>query len=207
MGAFWNLFAPVTIQVTMPQKEFAGLSKHQSVLPQPFCKDFLEIHRQKQSESYPGFGAIHNIHLTYRLSEENLGEIKAFLNEAWRLIETAKPSLIRKGLELFIKDNLTPLEISGHLLDHIDKQLLDWEDNYYLRYMSVPDMVVHHGWPKELYSNSRRYTMEGFIFLYSREKMNLIPEETVLFYNLKDQIRKELSGKYLIAEYIYTLGF
>jgi len=49
--------------------------------------------------------------------------------------------------------------------------------------------------------------MGGFIFLHSYEKMNVIPEETVLFYNLKDKIKRQLSDRYTIAEYTYTLGF
>ncbi len=89
----------------------------------------------------------------------------------------------------------------------MNKQLADIRDNYYLYYESIPSMVVYHGWPDELDSSSRNYSMEGFTFLLSHEKMNVIPEETVLFYNLKDKIKKELLNEYTIAKYVYILGF
>jgi hypothetical protein len=115
--------------------------------------------------------------------------------------------IIQKGLHDFIKDCLTPFSITRASLEKMDEKLKVMEDNYFLRYEGIPGMVVYHGWPEELHSDSRHYGMGGFIFLHSWEKMNVIPEETVLFYNLKDKIRKELSPKYAIAKYVYTLGF
>ncbi len=207
MGAFWHLFSPVTVNITMNKREFEAIAENQIALPEPFAKDFFEVSRNEWSDENKILGMRHKINLTYMLSDENINQIKPFLNEAWHLIEAENSSIIPKGLNDFIKNSLTPLSISGASFEKIAEQLRDIEDNYYLRYESIPGAVVYHGWPDELHSKSRNYSIEGFIFLHSYEKMNVIPEETVLFYNLKDKIRRQLSDRYTIAEYTYTLGF
>ncbi len=207
MGAFWHLFVPVSISITMNKKEFEAIPGNETALPQPFANDFFEVNREEWTDENKYLGTRHKITLTYMLADENMDQIKSFLNEAWQLIEAERDSIIPEGLNDFIKDFLTPLSITRASVEKIDEKLRDIEDNYFLRYESVPSMVVYHGWPDELHSESRNYSMGGFIFLHSWEKMNLIPEETVLFYNLRDKIKKDLSPKFAAAKYIYTLGF
>jgi len=36
LGAFWHLYVPVKINVTMDKKEFETIEKNQMVLPEPF---------------------------------------------------------------------------------------------------------------------------------------------------------------------------
>ncbi len=201
------MYAPAAVNVTMNKDEFEAIAGNKTVLSEPFAKDFFEVNRKEWSEENKFLGTRHKIGLTYMLSDENIAQIKPFLIEAWQLIEAEDPSIIPEYLDGFIKDSLTPLSISKSSLEEMDEKLGDIEDNYYLRYESIPSMVVYHGWPDELRSESRNNSMEGFIFLHSYEKMNVIPEETVLFFNLKDRIKRELSKKYAIANYIYTLGF
>ncbi len=210
MGAFWHLYAPVAVNVTMNKDEFdAAIAGNKTALPEPFAKDFFETSRKEWSEENEFLNTRHKIRLSYMLSDENTAQIKPFLIEAWQLIEAEDPSIIPEEEELdnFIKDSLTPLNISSASLEEMDKKLRDIEDNYYLRYEPIHSMVVYHGWPDELRSKSRDNSMKGFIFLHSYEKMNLIPEETELFFNLRDKIKRELSKRYAIANYIYTLGF
>jgi hypothetical protein len=207
MGAFWHLFVPVTIRITMNKKEFAAIPGNETALPQPFANHFFEVSREEWTDENKYIGTRQKINLTYMLADENIEQIKSFLNEAWQLIEAERASIIPEGLNDFIKNCLTPLSITRASIEKIDEKLRDMEDNYFLRYESLPGMVVYHGWPDELHSESRNNSMGGFIFLHSWEKMNVIPEETVLFYNLRDKIKKELSPKYAAAKYVYTLGF
>jgi len=207
MGAFWHLYVPVKVNVTMDKSEIEAIGTNHTVLPEPFAKDFFEISRQEWTDEQKYLGTRHKINLAYTLADENLNQIKPFLSEAWQLIKAEDSSIITEGLDDFIKDHLTPLDISRTSSGKIDDQLGALVHNYYLYYESIPSRVVYHGWPNELHSGSRNYSMEGFIFLHSFEKMNVIPEETVLFYNLKDKIKRELSNKYTIAQYIYTLGY
>lgn len=207
MGAFWHLFAPVKISVTMNKKEFETIPGNETALPEPFAKDFFEVSRKEWSDENKYQGTRQKISLTYMLPDENMEQVKSFLNEAWQLIEAEDPSIIPEGLNYFIEESLTPLSITRASFEKIVEKLRDIEDNYFLHYESIAGIVVYHGWPGELYSKSRYYSMGGFIFLHSYEKMNVIPEETVLFYNLVDKIKKQLSKKYTIAKYIYTLGF
>ncbi len=207
MGAFWHLFVPVKVNVTMDKNEVDAIGQNRIALSEPFAKDFFEISRNEWSDENKFIGTRHKINLAYMLSDENMNQIKPFLNEAWQLIKAEDSSIITKGLDDFIRDNLTPLSISRASFEKMDEQLSGIEENYFLFYESIPSMVVYHGWPDELHSVCSNYSMEGFIFLHSFEKMNVIPEETVLFYSLKDKLKRELSNRYTIAQYIYTLGF
>lgn len=207
MSAYWHLFAPVKISITMNKNEFDDLAQDQVALPRQFAKDFFEINRDEYADENKILGTRHKIKLTYMLADEKMEQIKPFLNAAWQLIEAEDSSIIPEGLNDFIKDSLTQLNISRASFEKTTKRLKEIEHNYYLRYESIPGVVVYHGWPDELHFDSRNTSMGGFIFLNSYEKMNLIPEETVLFYNLKDKIKNKLSEKYTIAKYIYTLGF
>ncbi|MDM8552753.1 hypothetical protein QUF72_21920 [Desulfobacterales bacterium HSG2] len=204
MGAFWHLFAPVTVTITMDKPKFEAVAENETALPEPFARDFFEVNRNEWSVENKILGTRHKIDLTYMLSDESMEQIKPFLNDAWHLIEAEDSSVIPEGLDDFIRESLTPLSISRASLEKTDENFRDIEDNYYLSYESVPGMVVYQGWPRELHSDT---SMGGFVILYSYEKMNLIPEETVLFFNLKDKIKRELSKRYTIAKYICTLGF
>ncbi|MDM8561253.1 hypothetical protein [Candidatus Parabeggiatoa sp. HSG14] len=207
MAAFWHLFVPVTISTTMNKDEFEGIAENSNVLPEPFAQDFVEVNRNEWSDEHEILGTRLKMDLTYILSDKNREQIKPFLKEAWQLIEAENSSIIPKGLNEFIEETLNPFNFSSMSYENIEKELEEIEDNYYLRYESIPSMVVYHGWPEELHSRSRSYSIGGLIFLHSHEKMNVIPEETVLFYNLKEKIRRELSNRYAIANSLYTLGF
>lgn len=191
----------------MTKKEFEAIPANETVIPEPFAQDFFEVSRNQWTDENKYLGKREKIILTYMLSDENLEQLTSFLKEAWQLIETEKPSIIQEGLHDFIKDSLAPLSITRASFEKIVEKLRDMIDNYHLHYDTIASMVVYHGWPEELQSQSRVYGMAGFIFLHSWEKMNVIPEETVLFYNLKDKIKDQLSKKYPIAKYIHTLGF
>lgn len=207
MGAFWHLFVPVEISITMNKNEFQTIQENETPLPLPFAQDFFEVNREEWTDENKYLGKRQKINLTYMLADESIEQIKSFLIDAWKLIESEQASIIPEGLHDFIKNCLTSFSITRASFEKMDKKLNNMEDNYFLRYESIPGMVVYHGWPDELHSDTRNYGMGGFIFLHSWEKMNVIPEETVLFYNLKDKIKKELSPKYAIAKYVYTLGF
>jgi len=55
---------------------------------------------------------------------------------------------------------------------------------------------------RKLHSES---SMGGFVLLHSFEKMNVIPEETVLFFNLKDKSKKTVIREIYCSQiYLYV---
>ncbi len=94
MGAFWHLYVPVKVNVTMDKNEIEAIGKSQTVLPEPFAKDFFETSRNERTVEYEHIGTRHKIDLVYTLSDENLNQIKPFLTEAWQLAKTEDSSII-----------------------------------------------------------------------------------------------------------------
>ncbi len=103
MGAFWHLFLPVTVHITMNKNEFEAVSENRIALAEPFAKDFFEVNRDEWFDENRFSGIRHKINLTYMLSDKHRDIIKPFLNEAWQLIRSEKPSIIPKGFDDFIK--------------------------------------------------------------------------------------------------------
>ena len=80
-------------------------------------------------------------------------------------------------------------------------------DNYFLRYEGIPDMVVYSGWPKDLKDDRRQYSLEGYVFLSSFMKMGEYPEGDAEYEIAKRELIRELSDNYIVAKYIYNLGY
>ena len=51
MGAFWHLFVPVEVSITMDKREFESIAENQIPLPEPFAKDFFESNSGKATRS------------------------------------------------------------------------------------------------------------------------------------------------------------
>ena len=83
MGAFWHLFVPVKISITMNKKEFQAIPENESALPLPFAREFFEVNREEWTDDNKYLGKREKISLTYMLADENIEPIKSFLKEAW----------------------------------------------------------------------------------------------------------------------------
>lgn len=78
------------------------------------------------------------------------------------------------------------------------------EENYFLHYYDLPQCVVYHGYPLPSADAS---SMKIVTLLHSHEKMNVIPEETVMFYNAVEVINAQLRASFRMAKYLFAAGF
>ena len=78
------------------------------------------------------------------------------------------------------------------------------ETNCFLHSYDLPQQVVYHGYPLPSADAS---SMKIVTLLHSHEKMNVIPEETVMFHNAIDAIKTKLSGSFRLTNYVCVIGF
>ena len=78
------------------------------------------------------------------------------------------------------------------------------EHNYFVHFYDLPEMVVYHGYPLP-HGNST--SIKILSILTSHEKMQVLPEETVMFYQSVEQLKEQLSSSYRLANYLLLLGF
>ena len=208
MAAYWHLHIPTEVTVTINKTDYDNLmSQNKSVLPKPFDEDFIKTKSKEYTEEYPVLGVRQKIDFIYRLSDKTSLQLKPFIKEAWGIIAAEKPMALADGLADFIDNHFNSLNISKLSYNELDKKLDEINNNYFFRTKSIADFFVYYGWPDLLKSDIINYGLNGFSIFMSYEKLNLIPEETVFFYNINEKIKKQLSEKYSIAKYLYTVGF
>ena len=78
------------------------------------------------------------------------------------------------------------------------------ETNCFLHSYDLPQQVAYHGYPLPSADAS---SMKIVTLLHSYEKMNVIPEETVMFHNAIDAIKTKLSGSFRLTNYVCVIGF
>ena len=78
------------------------------------------------------------------------------------------------------------------------------ETNCFLHSYDLPQQVAYHGYPLPSADAS---SMKIVTLLHSYEKMNVIPEETVMFHNAIDAIKTKLSGSFRLTNYVCVFGF
>ena len=203
MGAHWHLFLPIKISSDMTKEKYDRIEDKHSILPKEYIANYKQITTQEYVDNNSVLGKRQKITINYTLSDAKIQEIKPFLIEAWRLVKVSDSEMENFINETFLKFNLSTISS----LEDIKEQLNKLENNYYLSYESILGMYVYHGWPDSLNHPERTYCMSGFIFDHSNDKMNVIPEETVAFYNAKEKIHSKLCVKYDIAKFVETVGF
>ena len=78
------------------------------------------------------------------------------------------------------------------------------ETNCFLHSYDLPQQVAYHGYPLTGADGS---SMKIASLLASYEKMNVFPEETVMFHNAIDAIKTKLSAAFRLANYVCVIGF
>jgi len=78
------------------------------------------------------------------------------------------------------------------------------ETNYFLHVYDVPQSVVYHGYPLPRHSPSQ---IKMISLLSSYEKMQVMPEETVLLHNVVEYLKGNLPAAYRLAKYLFVVGF
>ena len=203
MGAHYNLIAVTRISVQLNKSD---LDDQNPILPEYFSKFYKETDRREWVETNSLIGDREKVSIEYSLSKKEIDKTKAFLNKAYELLMKMDIG-DSEYLSKFLSDDFNELELLGKSDDEIKNLLSSLDNNYFLRYEEIPDMVVYTGWPKELKDRSRIYYMEGFVFISSSSKMEEYPEGVVEYEEARMALVKALSDEYDIANFIYSLGF
>ncbi len=206
MGANWHLMAITSIDVTMDKLDFGQIVDGESILPAKYTDDFAEIEREEWVRKSSLIGDTEKITLRYSLSEENIGQMKPFLSDIYTNLKSSGICDV-EDIDLFLQEGFESLRINQESLVNIDNSLKLLKNNFYLRYESVPDMVVYTGWPEGLKSRNRTYSLCGFIFLSSMMKMQEDPQTGIVYTKMKDELTEMFKGTYCAAKYIAVMGF
>lgn len=216
MAAYWYLICADQLHLEVSKEDFE--EKKQDVhelVPDTFKNSFELLERKEYVREAFLSGdktvRIPKIGFNFILKKDYFEKHKSFLIDSWQIIK----ELTRNGpydyfsenIDAFITDLFTPLVINHETIDSIDRELAGMYGNYYLRYWSIPRIIVYHGWPGELVSNSVRYSLAGFHLFHSMEKMGIMPEELVFITGLQQKIAEQLSDRYEQAKHLYILGF
>jgi hypothetical protein len=214
MGAHWYLFSTTGLNIEAPKDQF--LNSPDNLLPKSFAQQFQLLEQQefvKESPPLPSGKRLKwpKFRLQYGLHDTHLNLLKPFFIDIFQIIKNvAKPgsyNYFDEMIDPFVEQQFSQIEITQQSLDRIDDQLATLPENYFLRYWKIPQTVVYHGWPTELSTNSLLIDISGFTLFSSHEKMDVIPEDTILLHKLRDHIVNQLRNKYAMTEHLYVMGF
>ncbi len=214
MSSYYYLFAITGITIEISPTE---LSQSQPTLPPPFVEYFQLLNQREFIRTTPKFpDGTHlswpKVELRYGLSPEGLRLLNSFFIDIWQTIKNyPKPQwryeYFNDSIDDFIASYWANVELTPASLPDIDDYLQEIMSNYFIRYRHVPRYVVYSGWPEKLNPNKNFSAVSGFTLFHSYEKMGVIPEDTILLYNLHAHLVKQLAAKHPFIEYLYVMGF
>lgn len=212
-----HLTTQITISISVENIKDKDL---QLLLPKAYRRDDFElVYTEDYIQESPKFPDGTRLkwekkYLVYALKKEYLKNVQDFIVESLLM---AKKILNRYRKESwydeFIKE-FQQLDIGANLLynggaketKELSNRLMNIECNEFTNYREIPDMVVYYGFPEDLKSDSRGYSMVGFDIVYSYFKFQASADETIWFNQLKEKIKSE--SKYsILSKYIYHLGY
>jgi hypothetical protein len=214
MSAYWYLFSTTGLNIEAPKDQF--LNSPDSLLPNSFAQQFQLLEQQefvKESPPLPDGTRLKwpKIRLQYGLHDTHLSLLKPFFVDIFQIIKNyPKPgsyNYFDEMIDPFVEQEFSQIEITQESLDGIGDQLSALPENDFLSYRKISETVVYHGWPTELSTNSLLIDISGFTLFSSHEKMDVIPEDTILLDKLRDHIVKQLRNKYAMTEHLYLMGF
>lgn len=205
MGAHWNLIATTKIMVEMDKSELDKFSNG-TLLPDPYSHFFEETKRVEWGQKNSLIGDREQVKIEYSLLNKYKSKIKNFLNKAYDILAQSN---IQEAeyLSKFMEGDFSSMEFLNRSENEIKESLQILDDNYYLRYECIPDIVVYSGWPDELKDKSKMYYLEGYVFISSYFKIGEDPEGEVEYEIAKRELVKALTGEYEIANFIYNLKY
>ncbi len=190
-----------------------------SLLPKVYRDDFEYISKEDFIRTSPKFsdGTVMEFKKTfieYSLKKEYLEKIHSFI---YKSLELAHEILYKeddnnpykKVLDEFI-DEFKIFEIDTLALYNGDSKKLekleDIESNYFTKYVNIPSQVVYDGFPDELESNNRSYSLLGFDIIHSFSKLGENRDDIILFDKLKEKLQNEIAY-FPLNKYIYHLDY
>jgi len=185
------------------------------LLPQTYREDFELVYREDYVDKnivYPQ--GIEKTYLLFALKKEHLDKVQPFIVESLLI---AKNILNRhrskKGYDDFI-ELFKQLDIKTNLLydgkqkeiEEFANKLRDIDINEFTTYTRIQQNAVYYGFPQDLKKDDRVCSIIGFDIVYSYFDFQEDVDETIEFYRVKEQIKKE--RKYpILSKYIYHLGY
>ncbi len=214
MGSYYYLFAITDITVQIPQEK---LSQSPHLLPPPFTDHFQLLSQRefvKTSPKLPSGNQLTwpTVELHYGLSPENLLLLKPFFVDVWQTIK-AYPRLPKgyndfdNTIDAFIAHEWAKFELTATTWPNIEDLLQELPNNYFAQYSNLPQYVVVQGWPDRVSRMGDSVSLAGVTLFHAFEKIGVMPEDTVLLYNLHDYLVQKLAVKQPFIEYLYVMGF
>ena len=207
MGALWSILLPY--KVTFPYTE-----ENQEIFDEKYKDDFVldSVNEHETKTKIDGEEFIYKYREKVYVIDNGLvtGQFKPLTNEIvneW--IKEYKDKENRdfysvffdiERTEIFLKA-FNDLEFNGFTTEYIEK-LRDSEKNCFMY-----DNHLNARWVIKGYSLPPSFNLWAISFFYSYEKMNVIMEETVAFYNFTEHIKKIFKDKYTISKHIFIIGF
>jgi len=210
MGAYWHLALPVAVR-------FQDTKDMVEVFENLYGADFIfDSIEQYQIESPPFSDGSR---LTFDRSEKiyrmdsNLWKAE-FRNFYLTLLEHFQVCATQRKYAIYSvaldRKLLDPFLQAFEMVDVQDdpekylETLQAIEGNYFLHFYDLPQSVAYHGYPLPRHHHS---SIKMISLLSSHEKMDVIPEETVMFHNALDALKERLQPAYRLAKYLFVVGF
>jgi hypothetical protein len=210
MGAFWHIALPVEIR-------FEETKEMSAFVETTYGDDFLFDHveeYQVQSPKLPD---------GKRLTFDRREKIYRVNTTVWKteframylaFFEAFQAYSVRRKYQIYSvaldQQLLTPFLQQFKAIDLQDEpdqcaeRLESLDDNYFIHFYDLPHMVVYHGYPLPISDSS---SMKIFSLLTSHKKMQVIPEETVMFQNAVEEIKVQLHDAYRLSRYLFVAGY
>jgi hypothetical protein len=199
MGIFWHVLLPVKVAF---QNTRIMSEKFECLYSEDFVFDTIQLEFPKhynQKIYHLNSGLLKTELQSFYVDFVNHFQ-KFAINQNYNIYSAIKDSkLIGPFLERF-----TSIEF-GRNMDSFMALLGDAEqENYFLYYDNLPCYVVYQGYPFPTEYNS---SMGVISIMTSFEKINVIPEETVMLHNFVNYIKEMMKDKYKISKYIFVAGY
>jgi len=212
MSAFWRILLPIRISL---QDNDAMLKRFDNLYAEDFVFDKVHTYQieapTKRADGTPFvFERTEKIyHLDSTLLKQELQPFfVAFVKQFQRYANEQKYEIYsalkdEPGLDLFL-EQFTSYQFDGDV-DKFMAYLGDGEqENYFVHDDSLPHYAAYQGYP---FSTKYNSSIQVISLLYSYEKMGVFPEETVMFHNFTEYIKKNLRDRFKLAQYIFVAGY
>lgn len=210
MGAYWHISLPVKVR-------FADTKGMSELFDKTYGEDFIfdkvdhyQIHSPKLANGRRlTFNRSEKIyHLDPNLLKNEFKDFYVdFISYFQEYTTNHKYHIYSAALD---HDIITPFMKKFKAIDFKDnlgsymESLENIKENYFISDYKLHSSVVYHGYPFPTNYNSSMWVIS---LLHSHEKIQVIPEEMVLFHNVVDYIQEKSKYKYKISKYIFVAGF
>lgn len=207
MSAHWHVILPIKFEVD---------EKLCDQFEENFGKEYFEVDRVTHkiySPELPDGSRLEflNTYVTYQIQnlENVLTIFKDFFTDFYNFFRGEYKEDVVHMQNAFLTDELNSFleelkSINFSDLESLKYTLSNCIDNYFLRYYSIPSMVVYEGYPLE---QEKRSSIEGFSIMYSYFKMQESYETYDIFKTAVKKFTELNKSKYPFAKSLIVMGY